>query len=62
MSTFDFTYIDNEGDTYSSDEFNTLSEARQAWKEIKAEYDGDCRIDETWEYNSDGDFVGRPRI
>jgi len=59
--TYDFTYKDNEGDTYQSDQHTTLSGAKAEWEKIKEFHDGDCHIDETWIYDDNGNFKGRWR-
>jgi len=62
MATYDFNYKDNEGDEYSSDGHKTLQEARDEWMGIKEAFSDDCHITETWKYNDEGEFVGRPNI
>ena len=57
--TYEFTYIDNEGDEYEAGQYDTKAEAKQAWLEIRAHHQDDCRVTETWVYNEDGDFQGR---
>lgn len=56
---YELSYKDNEGDEYSSGEYNTKAEAKQAWEEVKEFHNGDCYITETWIYDDDGEFVGR---
>ena len=55
---YEFSYIDNEGDLYESGAYPTLTEVKQAWKEVQIHHDYDCRIEEKWIYDGDR-FVGR---
>ena len=57
MKTYDFTYTDCEGDEYSSDQFNSLSEAKAEVKRLKQQ-DEDVSVTETWIYRDDT-FIGR---
>jgi hypothetical protein len=65
MRVYDFTYADNEGDEYQSNEHKSLSEAKAEIKRLKKVYDGDMHVTETWIYHFDeetgeyGDFIGR---
>ena len=58
MKKFDFTYKDNEGDLYQSDEYNSLREAKQEVGRLRIKYQGDFELVETWIY-VDGEFKGR---
>lgn len=58
---FDFTWKDEEGDTYQENDFKTLKEAKEAFKKIQDKWE-EAMLDETWEYKfKDGEweFVGR---
>jgi hypothetical protein len=55
---YDFTYKDREGDEYSSDEFDSKTEAQAEVKRLKMDDDG-IYVTETWIYNDDGEFKGR---
>jgi len=63
MRIYDFTYEDNEGDKFSSDEYESLAEAKDEIKRLKELYHGDMQVTETWAYNVDKNgnyiFVGR---
>jgi hypothetical protein len=56
--SYDFSYKAN-GDTYTSDEYESLSLAKQEVERLRKIYKDDFRVIETWIYNSDGVFVGR---
>jgi hypothetical protein len=59
MKSYDFSYKVN-GDTYSSDEHESLSLAKQEVERLRKIYkNDDFRVVETWIYNSDGVFIGR---
>jgi hypothetical protein len=54
---YEFSFSDNEGDVYHSDECSTLSEVKEEWERVKEKYDGDCSIMESWIYKN-GEYVG----
>ena len=56
--TYDFSYKDNEGDLFSSDSFNSESEARKEIARLKKLYDGDFTVVESWKYNSNNEYKG----
>jgi len=58
MKTYEFSYRDNEGDLYESDEFDSLKAAKEEVERLRKLYDGDFRVVETWIYQN-GDFKGR---
>ncbi len=53
---YDFSYKDNEGDEYQSNEHKTLQAARKEVKKVRA--DGGSII-ETWIYDENDKFQGR---
>ena len=59
---YEFSYRDNEGDEYSSEEHATKQAANKEWEEIKRFHDNDCHIIETWIYDDEGNFIGRYRV
>ena len=58
MRKYDFSYKDNEGDTYESDQYDSKREAEAEIKRLREYYDGDFRVIETWIYEGDV-FKGR---
>tara|TARA_R110002049_G_scaffold960_2_gene6960 strand:+ start:159 stop:338 length:180 start_codon:yes stop_codon:yes gene_type:complete len=58
MTTYEFSYKDNEGDLFETQPFNSLSEARVEMDRLWKLYDGDFEVVETWIYKN-GEFVGR---
>jgi hypothetical protein len=57
MKSYDFSYKAN-GDTYTSDEFESLSLAKQEVERLRKIYKDDFIVFETWIYKDDV-FVGR---
>lgn len=57
MKTYEFSYKDNEGDLYESDQFNSKQEAMDEIKALRKYYDGDFSVVESWVY-LDETYVG----
>jgi hypothetical protein len=55
--SYEFSYKAN-GDIYSSDEYESLSEAKAEVERLRKIYKDDFRVVETWIYNN-GVFKGR---
>lgn len=56
--TFDFSYKDNEGDLFESNDHKSEGDARREIARLRKRYDGDLEIIETWIYQGD-EFKGR---
>jgi hypothetical protein len=56
--TYEFSYKDNEGDLYESDQHPSLRDAKKEIEQLRKYYDGDFSVVETWIYQN-GEFKGR---
>lgn len=59
--TYEFSYRDNEGDLYESEQYPSKREANDEIARLYKMYDGDFQLMETWIYNDDNEFQGRWR-